>query len=132
MLPSLYRARQGNESTAFARQLADRDIRVMISLDGIGAAHDAQRPTLGGKPSSAMVMRTVDRLIAVGVSPHISITITGFQSGDSIQFAGENPSAISTVVGSATVAGGNTTLHLPDGSSIVLVGITKVDGTFFG
>ncbi len=61
----------------FARQLADRDIRIMISLDGIGAAHDAQRPTLGGKPSSAMVMRTIDRLIAVGVSPHISITITG-------------------------------------------------------
>jgi uncharacterized protein len=50
---------------------------VMISLDGIGAAHDAQRPTLGGKPSSALVMRTVDRLVAVGVAPHISITITG-------------------------------------------------------
>jgi uncharacterized protein len=61
----------------FATQLAERDIRIMISLDGIGAAHDAQRPTLGGKPSSAMVMRTVDKLLAVGVAPHISITITG-------------------------------------------------------
>lgn len=66
----------------FARQLAERDIRIMISLDGIGAAHDAQRPTLGGKPSSAMVMRTVDQLIAVGVAPHISITITGRNVAD--------------------------------------------------
>lgn len=60
-----------------AGELKARDIRVMISLDGIGAAHDAQRPTVGGKPSSAMVTRTVDRLIAAGLSPHISITITG-------------------------------------------------------
>ncbi|HEX5117880.1 MAG TPA: radical SAM protein [Pseudonocardiaceae bacterium] len=60
-----------------AGELKARDIRVMISLDGIGAAHDAQRPTVGGKPSSALVTRTVDRLIAAGVSPHISITITG-------------------------------------------------------
>lgn len=61
----------------FARQLQDRDIRVMISLDGIGAAHDAQRPTLGGKPSSAMVMNTIERLRSAGVDPHISITVTG-------------------------------------------------------
>jgi uncharacterized protein len=66
----------------FAAQLADRDIRVMISLDGIGASHDAQRPTLGGKPSSAMVVRTIERLCAAGLSPHISITVTGRNVGD--------------------------------------------------
>ncbi|MFD7654750.1 radical SAM protein [Actinosynnema sp. NPDC059797] len=56
--------------------LKRRDIRVMISLDGLGAVHDAQRPTLAGKPSSARVVRTIDRLIAEGLSPHISTTIT--------------------------------------------------------
>jgi uncharacterized protein len=66
----------------FAVQLAERDIRVMISLDGIGASHDAQRPTLGGKPSSAMVMRTIERLVAAGLPPHISITVTGRNVGD--------------------------------------------------
>jgi Ca2+-binding RTX toxin-like protein len=88
--------------------------------DTIGAGSSTNQVTLGA-PSELF-----DEFAAGSQS-----TITGFQSGDSIQFAGENPSAISTVVGSATVAGGNTTLHLPDGSSIVLVGITKVDGTFF-
>jgi uncharacterized protein len=67
---------------AFATQLADRDIRVMISLDGIGASHDVQRPTLGGKPTSAMVVRTIERLRATGVSPHISVTVTGRNVGD--------------------------------------------------
>lgn len=59
-----------------AGQLKDRDIRVMISLDGIGAAHDAQRPTVTGKPSSRLVERTIDRLVEHGLAPHLSITIT--------------------------------------------------------
>ncbi|MEV6823346.1 radical SAM protein [Amycolatopsis sp. NPDC051102] len=63
-------------TSRLAAELKQRDIRVMISLDGLGAAHDAQRPTLGGKPSSALVVRTIDRLRDAGLSPHISITIT--------------------------------------------------------
>ncbi|MFD5826341.1 radical SAM protein [Lentzea sp. NPDC060358] len=59
-----------------AADLKRLGIRVMISLDGLGAAHDAQRPTLGGKPSSARVIRTIERLVAEGLAPHISITIT--------------------------------------------------------
>lgn len=59
-----------------AGQLKDRDIRVMISLDGVGAAHDAQRPTVNGRPSSRMVERTIDRLVRHGLAPHLSITIT--------------------------------------------------------
>lgn len=66
----------------FARQLGDREIGVMISLDGIGAAHDAQRPTLNGKPSSALVVRTIDALCGFGLRPHISITVTGRNVGD--------------------------------------------------
>jgi uncharacterized protein len=59
-----------------AGELKARGIRVMISLDGIGAAHDAQRPTVNGKPSSALVERTIERLMRLGLAPHISITIT--------------------------------------------------------
>jgi uncharacterized protein len=63
-------------SERFAAELAARRIAVMVSLDGIGAAHDAQRPTLSGRPSSTMVVRSIDRLVRAGVAPHISITIT--------------------------------------------------------
>jgi uncharacterized protein len=63
-------------NAALVSALRTRDIRAMISLDGIGDTHDAQRPTLGGKPSSALVMRTIDRLIDAGVPPHLSVTIT--------------------------------------------------------
>lgn len=63
-------------SDALAGDLKARDIRVMISLDGIGEAHDAQRPTVGGKPSFARVVRTIDRLVDAGLPPHISVTIT--------------------------------------------------------
>lgn len=59
-----------------ATDLQSRGIRVMISLDGIGAAHDVQRPTVNGRPSSRMVERTVERLVRQGIAPHLSITIT--------------------------------------------------------
>lgn len=59
-----------------ARELASRDIRVMISLDGLGAMHDELRPTVNGRPSSSQVVATVDRLVRIGLPPHISITIT--------------------------------------------------------
>lgn len=62
--------------------LVTRQIAVMVSLDGVGAAHDAQRPTLGGRPSFARVARTIDRLRAAGVAPHLSITITGRNVAD--------------------------------------------------
>lgn len=63
-------------SSTFAEGLKARDIRVMVSLDGIGAAHDAQRPNLAGRPTSHMVQRTIARLIDMGLPPHISVTIT--------------------------------------------------------
>lgn len=64
-------------SERLARELVACEIAVMVSLDGMGAAHDAQRPTLSGRPSSAMVVRSIDRLIRAGLPPHISITIIG-------------------------------------------------------
>ena len=51
-------------------------IRVMISLDGIGELHDAQRPFVNGKPSFRFVERTIAELIKQEHRPHLSITIT--------------------------------------------------------
>ncbi|MCA1673914.1 MAG: radical SAM protein, partial [Actinobacteria bacterium] len=46
-------------SERLARELAEREVAVMVSLDGLGAAHDTQRPTLSGRPSSPMVVRSI-------------------------------------------------------------------------
>lgn len=61
---------------AFMKMLKAEGIRVMISLDGIGARHDAQRPTVNGRPSFQHVERTIKRLIEQDLTPHLSITIT--------------------------------------------------------
>lgn len=75
---------------AFTRALAAAGVRIMISLDGAGAAHDAQRPTIAGKPSFRSVVRTIDRLCAEGWPPHLSVTITGSSASaaaDAVRFA---------------------------------------------
>lgn len=54
----------------------DEGIRVMISLDGLGAQHDIQRPFANGKPSFQFVERTIGELIRLGHPPHLSVTIT--------------------------------------------------------
>jgi uncharacterized protein len=61
---------------AFVSSLKAEGIRVMISLDGIGDRHDAQRPFVSGKPSFSHVERTIAQLIGQGHAPHLSITIT--------------------------------------------------------
>lgn len=54
----------------------DSGLRLMISLDGVGEVHDAQRPLLNGKGSFSRIERTLDFLEAAAVLPTISITIT--------------------------------------------------------
>jgi len=57
--------------------LLAHNIRVMVSLDGVGRYQDTQRPLSDPHGSSfALVDRTLDRLLARGIAPHISITIT--------------------------------------------------------
>lgn len=51
-------------------------IGLMVSLDGIEAVHDQQRPTVGAQGSFAQVDQSLDRALAHGVSPHLSITVT--------------------------------------------------------
>lgn len=70
--------------------LRSEGIRVMISLDGIGAAHDAQRPFVSGRPSFRQVERTIASLVGKGYGPHLSITITGRNAAgvpDVVRFA---------------------------------------------
>lgn len=56
--------------------MRDNGIRLMISLDGVGAYHDAQRPFVNGHGSFMHVDRALDRIAAGGLTPSISITVS--------------------------------------------------------
>ena len=56
-------------------------IGLMVSLDGIGTVHDQQRPTIGAQGSFAQVDQSLDRALAHGVCPHLSITVTAENAG---------------------------------------------------
>jgi uncharacterized protein len=56
--------------------LQRQHVRLMISLDGIGAAHDAQRPFTDGRGSFAQVAGNIDRALDHGLAPYLSITVT--------------------------------------------------------
>ncbi len=57
--------------------MRDSGLRLMISLDGIGQTHDSQRSFLTGRGSFAQVARGIERAIAHGLLPDLSITVTG-------------------------------------------------------
>ena len=63
------------------RELARRDIRLMISLDGLAADHDAQRVFANGRGSFAAVARTIERAREAGLRPQISVTVSGQTAG---------------------------------------------------
>lgn len=65
-----------NLDDAAINQLKARNIRIMISLDGVGKYHDAQRRFADGHGSFAYVDRTIQKLIATDHRPMISITIS--------------------------------------------------------
>ncbi len=56
--------------------LRDEGIRLAVSLDGIGPAHDGQRMAAGGDGSFTAVAGGVERALALGLTPHLSITVT--------------------------------------------------------
>jgi uncharacterized protein len=58
-------------------RIASLGLRLMISLDGLGADNDATRPAVGGTGSSGAIMAGIERAIAAGVIPDIAITVTG-------------------------------------------------------
>ena len=57
-------------------QLKANHIGIMISLDGVGAHHDSQRPFISGKGSFSYVDRTIARLLASELIPHINVTVS--------------------------------------------------------
>jgi uncharacterized protein len=61
---------------ALVQMLKAEQIRVMISLDGVGDQHDVQRPFASGRPSFRFVDATIGELLKREHPPHLSITIT--------------------------------------------------------
>ncbi len=57
--------------------MRDLGLCLMVSVDGIGHAHDAQRPYAGGRGSFVDVACAVEMAIEGGMVPDISITATG-------------------------------------------------------
>jgi uncharacterized protein len=65
-------------------------VRLMISLDGVGAFHDAQRPCANGRGSFDLVKRGIDRALARGLRPYLSLTVTAQNAdhlADAVAFA---------------------------------------------
>ncbi len=52
-------------------------LRLMISLDGLGEAHDSQRPYADGRGSFTDVVRGITLAQEHGLTPDISITVSG-------------------------------------------------------
>ncbi len=63
-------------SDAMITAMQTRGLRLMISLDGVGAYHDVHRPFANGTGSFKLVERTLDRLRDHHLTPSISITVS--------------------------------------------------------
>lgn len=59
------------------RQMQTMGLRLMISLDGMGDWHDAQRPYAGGRGTFNDVAEAVELALHYGLIPDISITVSG-------------------------------------------------------
>jgi len=53
------------------------ELRLTISLDGLEGFHDCQRPLANGQGSFAEVSRSIDLCLKHGLSPTISVTVSG-------------------------------------------------------
>lgn len=58
------------------RTMRELGIELSVSLDGLGSAHDAQRPRLGGQGSAARARSGIERAAAAGLSVNVAITVT--------------------------------------------------------
>jgi uncharacterized protein len=67
---------------SFADWFASSGVQLMISVDGLAAEHDRQRPRKGGGGGAfaALERNLVERLLPRGIRPTISITITGLSA----------------------------------------------------
>jgi Ca2+-binding RTX toxin-like protein len=58
-------------------------------------------------------------------------TVTNFDQAGGDRISLSNQDNINQVVASATVSDGNTTIHLNDGSTITLIGVSDINNSFF-
>jgi uncharacterized protein len=66
------------------------EMTLSISLDGLGHSHDTQRVFANGRGSAQVVVRSIERAIAHGVYPHLSMTVTAHNAdeiADAVAFA---------------------------------------------
>ncbi|MGH7595627.1 MAG: radical SAM protein [bacterium] len=59
------------------KSMLARDLRLMISLDGLGAVHDAQRHFANGRGSFDLVACNIEMAKDNGLTPDICITVSG-------------------------------------------------------
>lgn len=64
-------------TAAMVETMQAEGLRLMLSLDGLGAFHDSQRRFPDGRGSFDAVARAVDCALAGGLVPDISITVSG-------------------------------------------------------
>ncbi|NJL35273.1 MAG: radical SAM protein [Chloroflexaceae bacterium] len=69
-------------TAAMVNELQALGLRLMLSLDGVGTAHDRQRSYANGRGSWEQVARAVDLALAYGLVPDISITVSGRNAAD--------------------------------------------------
>ncbi|MBT3389669.1 MAG: radical SAM protein [Chloroflexi bacterium] len=62
---------------AIITNLQSHNLRLMISLDGMGDWHDTQRPYAGGRGTFQDVAEAVELALDHALVPHISITVSG-------------------------------------------------------
>ena len=63
---------------SMVQAILERKIRLMISLDGLSEFHDRQRAFANHQGSFALVSKNIDWLLATGLAPEVSVTITGY------------------------------------------------------
>ncbi len=60
----------------FVQILLANDMRLMISMDGLGRYHDAHRSYAGGRGSFSDVSEAVELALSYGLVPQISVTVS--------------------------------------------------------
>ncbi len=62
---------------AMVAEMQSVGLRLMISLDGVGAVHDGQRHYADGRGSFKEVARAIEIALDGGLKPEISVTVSG-------------------------------------------------------
>jgi uncharacterized protein len=68
--------------------LRGEQVRLMISLDGLGANHDVQRHFADGRGTSELVIGAIERALVAGLKPYLSITVSADNARDLPQVVG--------------------------------------------